>query len=250
MTNPNSRQTLIDYCLRRLGAPVIEINLDEDQIEDRVDEALQFYQTYHSDAILPTYIKHIITEFDTANKYIDIGDHYTYIRRVLPLDTTGSSISMFDARYQIRLNDVYDMSSGIMGNLTSYFQMQQYLGTLDIVLNGTEEYIRFSRHMNRLYMDTDWSQIKVGTYIIIDCDMVIDPQTYTDVYNDMWLKRYTTALIKRQWGANLIKFEGVQLPGGVILNGRQIFDDAMTDIQDLEEELRLNFELPVNFMVG
>ncbi len=252
MAQVNSRQTLIDYCLRKLGAPVVEINVDDDQLDERVDEAIQYYQTYHSDAILPTFVKHQITEFDVANKYIAIADQYTYVRRVLPISAPGSSVNMFDARYQMHLNDIYNMGvfSGVMGNLSYYFQIQQFLGTLDLMINGTEEHIRFSRHQNRLYIDMDWTQVRVGEYIIVDCDVVIDPNTYTEVYNDMWLKRYATALIKRQWGQNMLKFEGMQLPGGVILQGRQMYDDALTEIQDLEDEIRLNHEMPVNFMVG
>lgn len=249
MANPNSRQELLDYCLRNLGAPVLEINVDEDQIEDRIDEALQFYQTYHSDSMLRNYIKHQVTADDVTNKYITVTDRMAYISRVFPFrDSSKSSTNMFDARYQIMLNDVYRM--GHMGDLSNYFQIQQYMNTLDMFLNGTEQ-TRFNRHMNQLFIDTEWgTDIKEGDYIIIDCYEVLDPVVYTDVYNDMWLKRYTTSLIKRQWGANLIKFEGMVLPGGVQLNGRQMFDDANAEIEKLEDELRMNFEMPVDMFIG
>ena len=155
---------------------------------------------------------------------------------------------MFDARYQIHLNDIFDL--GHMGNLANYVQIQQYMSLLDMQLNGAEQ-SRFNRHMNRLYIDTEWGKdIKVGDYIIIDCYETVDPTTYTDVYNDMYLKRYLTSLIKRQWGSNLIKFEGMQLPGGVQLNGRQLFDDATQELQQLEEEIRMNHEMPVDFFSG
>ena len=248
MANPSSRQELIDYCLRRLGAPVIEINIDDDQLEDRVDEALQFYQTYHSDAIIRTYVKHQVTATDIANEYISLNDQYTYVRKVFPFSEENSSINMFDARYQIHLNDIFDM--GAMGNLSNYVMTQQYMSTLNQMLNGSEQ-IRFSRHQNRLYIDTDWGvDIKEDQYIIVDVDAVIDPTQFSEVYNDMWLKRYTTALIKQQWGVNLSKFEGMQLPGGVILNGRATMEDANAEIEKLEEEIRLNFEMPVDFYVG
>ena len=248
MANPNSRQELVDYALRRLGAPVIEINLDEDQIEDRVDEALQFYQTYHSDAIIRTYLKHQITATDINNGYVDVANQYTYVRSVFPIGDENASINMFDARYQIHLNDLYDMRNG--GSLSFYYQTQQYLSTMNTILNGNVTPIRFSRHQDRLHLDIDWEEMNAGEYIIIDCDAIIDPGTFTQVYNDMWLKRYVTALLKQQWGVNLSKFEGMQLPGGVILNGRAIMEDALTEIDKLEEEIRMNFEMPVDFFTG
>ena len=248
MANPSTRTELADYCLRKLGHPVVEINIDDDQLEDRIDEALQTFQEYHSDAIIRTYVKHQITATDVANEYISIPTQYTYVKRVLPFTEENSSINMFDARYQIHLNDIFDM--GHLGNLSNYFQIQSYMTTLDMLLNGSE-HIRFNRHMNRLYIDTDWgSDLKEGQYIIVDAMAIVDPTTYSDVYNDLWLKKYTTALIKKQWGSNILKFEGMQLPGGVILNGRQIYDDAITELEDLIQELRNNYEMPVDFMVG
>jgi hypothetical protein len=250
MANPTSRNELIDYCLRRLGAPVIEINVDDDQLEDRIDEALQFYQTYHSDAIIKTYVKHQITAFDVANGYIDLDNKYTYVRRILPLGDENSSINMFDARYQMSLNDVYNLRGGSLSGIDSYYQTQQYVSTLSLLLDGTPA-VRFSRHQDRLHIDVDWGEdIKEDDYIIIDADAIIDPGSFSDVYNDMWLKRYATALIKEQWGQNISKFEGMQLPGGVILNGRAIMEDARTEIEKLEEEIRMNFEMPVDFYVG
>lgn len=249
MANPNSRQTLIDYCLRVLGAPVIEINIDDDQISDRIDEAIQFYQEYHSDAIIRTYRKHQITQQNITDGYIDIPDQLLYVSRIFPLaNNSTSSSGMWSARYQMHLNDVYDLQYA--GALVNYEMTRQFLEMLDMQLNGVPP-VRFNRHMNRLFIDLDWSyRITAGEYIMVDAYTTIDPNTYTDVYNDMFLKKYCTALIKRQWGANLIKFEGMQLPGGVTINGRQIFEDANADVQKLEEEMELKYQKPVDFFVG
>jgi len=248
MANPTTRAELADYCLRKLGAPVLEINVDVDQVEDRIDEALQYFQAYHDDAIVRTYRKHQITSTDITNEYITIPDGITSVRRIFPLTAENSSVNMFDARYQIMLNDIFDL--GHMGNLSNYVQIQQYMQTLNMELNGLPQ-TRFNRHMDRLFIDLDWSEeFEAGDYIVIDGMEIVDPGTYADVYNDLWLKRYATALIKRQWGENLIKFENMQLPGGVLMNGAVILDAAMTEIDKLEEEIRLNWEKPVDFMVG
>jgi len=248
MAVPNSRQTLIDYCLRTLGEPVLEVNVDEDQLSDRIDEALQFYQEYHSDAIYKVYHKHQITAADISNEYISIPDAITTVQRIFPLNDENSSINMFDARYQIHLNDIFDLRNA--GALSNYYQTQQYMSTIDLLLNGTEQ-VRFNRHMNRLYIDADWGEdLKENDYIIVDAYRIVDPDTHTDVYNDMFLKRYAVALIKKQWGANLIKFEGMQLPGGVTLNGRQLYDDAVTEIAAVEEQMQLKYEMPPDFFMG
>jgi hypothetical protein len=248
MAVPNSRQTLIDYCLRTLGEPVLEVNIDEDQLSDRIDEALQFYQEYHSDAIYKVYHKHQITAADITNEYISIPDAITTVQRIFPLNDENSSINMFDARYQIHLNDIFDLRNA--GALSNYYQTQQYMSTIDLLLNGTEQ-VRFNRHMNRLYIDADWGEdLKENDYVIVDAYRIVDPDTHTDVYNDMFLKRYAVALIKKQWGANLIKFEGMQLPGGVTLNGRQLYDDAVTEIAAVEEQMQLKYEMPPDFFMG
>ena len=249
MAKPNSRQTFIDYCLRSLGAPVIEINVDDDQLDDRVDEALQFYQHYHDDAIEKIYLKHEVTQTDIDNGYIAINDLITDVVRVLPLRETVSSTDMFDIRYQIHLNDIYAL--GFMGSLTEYVMAQQWLSLLDLVIDSDEKHVNFERHMNRLTIHMDWSEeVEVGDHLLIECYRIIDPDTFTDVYNDYFLKRYATALIKKQWGQNLIKFEGMVMPGGVTFNGRQLFDDAVQELEQLVEEARLNWEKPVDFMTG
>ena len=251
MAVPNSRSTLIDYCKRRLGDPVIEINVDEDQLEDRVDEALQYYQEYHSDATVRTYLKHLVTATDVSNEYISLSNDILFVSKLFPLSSSfNSSFNFFDIKYQMMLNDIADLQN-FAGDLAYYEQMQQYLSLLDIKLNGHAQ-VQFSRKQNRLYIFGDFQDgdIKAGEYLVAEVYQIVDPTTHTSVFNDMWLKEYTTALIKQQWGANLIKFDGVQLPGGIVLNGRQIFDDATTDIDKLRETIRSEHEMPPDFFVG
>ncbi len=321
MAKPNSRQTFSDYCLRSLGAPVIEINVDEDQIDDRIDEALQFYQFYHADSIEKFYLKHKVTNStltltasvagnfqvgetitggtsgakatiktaaatkitynqlddtnvafaanetitgdttsatatissiskgDIENGYIALNDAITDVVRVMPIRDSVTSTDMFDVRYQIHLNDIH--SVGFMGNLTEYVMSRQFLSLLDVVVDSDEKQINFDRHKNRLDIFMDWDEeVDVDDYLVVECYRIIDPDTFTDVYNDYFLKRYATALIKRQWGTNLLKFEGMVMPGGVTFNGRQLFDDANEEITRLEEEARLNWEQPIDFMTG
>jgi hypothetical protein len=249
MAKPNSRQTFIDYCLRSLGAPVVEINVDDDQVEDRVDEALQFYQHYHSDAIEKVYLKHQVTSADMTNGYIPINSLITDVVRVMPIRDTTSTNSLFDVKYQIHLNDVYSL--GFLGSLVDYEMTQQWMSLLDDIMDPDDKHISFERHKNQLRIDMDWSkEVVVDQYIVIECYRIIDPDTYTDVYNDYYLKKYATALIKQQWGQNLLKFEGMTMPGGVQFNGRQIFDDAKEDLEKLTEEVRLNWEQPVDFYTG
>jgi hypothetical protein len=250
MAVPNSRQSLIDYCLRQLGDPVIEINVDPDQIEDRVDEALQYYQEYHDDATVRTYLKHQITSTDIANEYITLPSSVLFLSHLFPIKGGSITRDFFDIKYQLHLNDIANLQT-YMGDLAYYEQMQQYLSLIDMKLNGTPQ-VQFVRKQNRLYIFGDFADndLEVGDYVVAEVYQLIDPDTFTSIYNDKWLKEYTTALIKRQWGANLIKFEGMQLPGGVTLNGRQLFEDAMADIERLREEIRLNEEMPINFFVG
>ena len=248
MAIPTTRATLIDYCKRKLGAPVLEVNVDDDQIEDRVDEALQFYQEYHSDAVFKTYLKHQITSTDVTNGYLTLNDAVISVQRILPLSEENSSINMFDVKYQMHFNDMYNL--GFQGNLSNYAMTKSYMSTLDMVMNGPDM-VRFNRHMNRLFLDIDWEEEgTVGKYVIVDALRIVDVSSYADVYNDMFLKRYTTALIKQQWGANLLKFDQVLLPGGVMLNGRQIYDDATGEIGAIEEEMQLKYEMPPEFFTG
>jgi len=246
----NSRQELIDYCLRALGSPVIEVNVESSQLTDRVDEALSLYQEYHSDAIKREFLKHQITAADMVNNYITVGANLTSVTRILPL-ATSSSGGMFNVNYQLALNDVYDIRGGnVVGNVASFYQTQQTISMLNDIF-GTDAHTRFQRHGNKLHIDVEWGvDIKEGDFIVIEGFVIVDPEEYTEVYNDFYLKRYTTQLIKRQWGINLKKFEGMLLPGGVTFNGQILFDEANAEILALEEEIRLNWELPVDFCIG
>lgn len=251
MANPSTRQDLIDYCLRRLGDPVIEINVDIDQLEDRVDEALQYWQQYHSDATYRTYISHLVSDSDVSNEYVDVASDVLYVSRLFSISSSfNTSFNFFDIKYQMMLNDIADMQN-FAGDLAYYEQLNQYLSLLDMKLNGHPQ-TTFSRHMNRLYLHGDFNDkdVQAADYIVYEAWKTVDPSAHTNVWNDMWLKEYTTALIKQQWGSNLIKFEGMQLPGGVTLNGRQIFDDAVSEIERLREKIRLEFEMPADFFVG
>jgi hypothetical protein len=247
MATVTTREQLKDYCLRRLGAPVIEINVDENQIEDRIDDAFQFYREYHFDAVELVYLKHEFTVGDITNQYISVPDTVVGVNRILPFSNKSDGTNIFSVRYQILLNDLYSLMST---NIIYYYQVKQELELINQILVGTKP-VRFNRHMNRLYIDMDWTADAVpGDFIIVECYRILDPETYRDVYNDMFLKRYCTALIKRQWGENLKKFNGVQLPGGVTINADQIYQDALTEITQIEAEMQSRFELPVDFFTG
>ena len=251
MAAPNSRDTLIDYCKRRLGDPVIEINIDDEQVEDRIDEALQYYQEYHTDATVRTYLQHLVTATDVTNKYIPISTNTLFVSKVFPLSRTfGDNMNFFDIKYQMMLNDIADLQN-FAGDLGYYEQLNQYLSMLDMKLNGHPQ-VTFSRHQDRLYLHGDFEtqDIKEGEYLVAEVYNIVDADSHTSIYNDMWLKEYSTALIKQQWGANLIKFEGVMLPGGVTFNGRQLYDDATQEIQQLRERIRDEHDLPPDFFVG
>jgi len=246
-SSPATRQELIDWCFRRLGDDVIEINVSDQQAEDRIDEAFQFYRDYHFDAIEQVYLKQQITQQDITNQYIELNDLITGVARVLPFTARTRGIDLFDIRYQILLNDIYSIQST---DIIYYNQVKTQLNLLNDLLVGQKP-IRFNRHQNRLYIDMDWSaDVAVGEYIIVECFRVIDPNTYPDVYNDSFLKRYAYALIKMQWGNNLKKFEGVQLPGGVTLNGQKVFDEAMEEIEALRQEADSRYTLPCDFFTG
>lgn len=250
MASPNSRQSLIDYSLRKLGDPVIEINVDQDQIEDKVDDALQKYREFHSDATVRIFLKHQLTAADITNKYITLSDDILFVSKVFPFNPTFGTTNMFDIKYQMMLSSMGDFMH-FAGGMSYYYQMQQYLDFLDMLLDGTP-LTTFSRKQNRLYIhgSLEDKDLVEGQYLIAEVFQIIDEDSHTSVWDDMWLKEYTTALIKQQWGMNLIKFEGMQLPGGVTINGRQIFDDANAEIERLEEKIRSEHELPVDFFMG
>jgi hypothetical protein len=243
-----SRTAFKSYCQRKLGSPVIQINVSDDQIEDRIDDALEYYQDYHFDAVEDTYVPYKLTVDDITNNYITTDQSIIGIKQVIPLYQKNSfSTNMFDVKYQLFLNDVYNLSSAEM---LTYQVTQDHLQMVNTIIHGTVP-IRYQRHMNKLFMDVDWGfDIKVDEYVIMEVTKIIDPNIYTDVWNDRWLKRYATALIKKQWGENLGKFDGVQLPGGITFNGANILQEAKEEIQVLEEQMSLNYELPVDIMIG
>lgn len=254
MATPNSRQTLIDYALRRLGEPVIEINVDEDQISDRVDEAFQIYNEYHMDGTSRIYIEYTLTEDDITNQYITVSDSIITVLRMMPIDSNyAGGVGMFGVKYQMMLQNITDLQN-YWGDLAYYQQIQQQLELLDMTLNGTPQ-VNFIRRQNRLYINGDIADgdLQVGDKVALEVMMAINPSgtgTSTSIYNDMFIKELLTVLIKEQWGQNMSKFEGVQLPGGVTLNGRQILDDAKLEKEKIMERLRLEFEQPVDFFVG
>ena len=227
---------------------MLEINVDDDQVNDRIDEAFQFWNEYHMDATLKTYRKVQVTDQIIDDSYIDLPDSCLCVTRVFPFTNNSSNSSgMFSARYQMHLNDIYDLQYA--GALVNYVESRQFLESLDMLLNGTPA-IRFNRHTNRMYMDIDTSTLTEDDWIIIEAYETLDHGTYTKVYNDMFLKKYSTALIKRQWGQNMSKFEGMQLPGGVTMNGMKILDDANAEIEKLEADMELKYAKPVDFFIG
>ena len=336
MTQPTSRATLKDYAKRQLGHPVVELNLDDDQMEDRIDDALEYFQEYHFDATEPTFLKHQITgstlkltanvvftagetitggttgvratvhEYHSANttiryknpevksggdgntfyanttttfgnnetvtgsdsgasattasssanslgdfdnQYISITENIIGVKGVIPFyrETEGST-NMFSVNYQYALNDLYRMGTG--AQMSNYVFTQQHLTTINNLFNTMPRF-RFNRHTDRLYLDIRWGEdVNIDDFIVAECYTITDPSSFSDVYGDMFLKKYVTSLFKKQWGQNLIKFEGLQLPGGVTLNGRQLYDDAVQELDKIEEEVQLKYQLPDDFMIG
>lgn len=242
-----TREQLKEYCLRELGAPVLEINVDEDQLEDRIDEAVEYFRIYHHEGTEKIYLKHQITQTDIDNKYIPVPDLVYGITRVFPIvAATSSSNSIFDLQYQLRLNDLYDLTST---SIIYYESVMNHLALLDLVLNGHPLY-RFNRLQNRLHLDINWQEdITVGQYILVEAYRALDPTTFPKMWNESWLKHYTTALFKKQWGTNLKKFQGLQLPGGVTIDGDSIYKEAKDEIEALEQDL-LNKSAPLEFFMG
>jgi hypothetical protein len=242
-----SRQGLIDYCLRSLGEPVVEINVDDRQVEDRIDEAIEYFRQYHYDGIEKVYLKHQITQQDVTNQYIPVSDLIYGVSRVFPVASgTSTSKSIFDLQYQLRLNDLYDLTST---SIIYFSQVMSHLSLLDQILNGHPIY-RFNRLTNKLYIEASWTEeMMVGNYILVECYRALDPEVVTRMYNDSWLKHYATALIKKQWAVNIKKFSGLQLPGGVTLDGDGLYQEATSEIKELEESM-LNKAAPLEFFLG
>ena len=247
MAAPTTRSTFKDYCLRRLGYPVIDINVDAEQIQDRIDDALDKYRDYHYDGTERVLISHKVTAEDRTNKYISLAENIIAVTRVLDIGDAINSSNLFNIRYQIHLNDLFDFSST---SYVSYVMAMRHVETLEEIFVGSKP-IRFNRHMDRLHIDMKWTEdIEVGEYLVIDGYRTVDPEVYADVWNDPWLKRYATALIKQQWGSNLSKFEGIPLPGGIQFNGLRITQEAAEEINKMEEEINSSYSLPVFDMVG
>jgi hypothetical protein len=317
MAKPQTRTQFKDYCLRRLGFPVITINVDEDQIDERIDDALQFFNDYHFDGVQKMYMKHMLTSEDIERRWIYVPDAVTFVTGVLPFDDSNSSINMFDLRYQLRLHDLYDFTSV---SYVSYEITMQHIRSLNLLFSGTPQF-RFNRHQNKLFLDIQWDQMRAGEYVIVDCYRKLNPDSMSlsgtlngsqgsktiigtntifdqeilendfirfsdgrnlqvrrikspteiemvyeletdvvgltaikeglsDVYDDRFLKRYTTALIKRQWGENLKKFGGITMPGGVTLNGKEIYDEAIEEINRIEDEIYNLNSLPSEIYTG
>ena len=280
MAQPSTRNELKEYCLRQLGAPVLEINLADEQCQDLIDDAIQYFQERHFDGVLNTYLKYKITQddIDRGTAKPDVGPGITTTSATSTID--GSSIqfdwkensnylqvppsvigvnkifhfdgsntltnNMFSVKYQLFLNDVYYWGAV---ELLSYAMTKTYLEDINFLLT-TEKQIRFNQRMDRLYLDIDWESMTVGDYLIMDCWRTLDPNDYSRVWNDSFLKRYLTAIMKRQWGQNLLKFQGVKLPGGIELNGRQIYDDAEKDLEIIREQMSNMYEMPPLDMIG
>jgi len=242
----SSREEFKEYCLRKLGKPVLEINVDEDQIEDRIDEALKYYWDYHFDGTEKVYYKHQITATDIANKYIPIPQNIIGAVNIFDVGDYISVNNIFNIRYQIALNDLYTLT---YQSMVPYYMAFQQIQLLEQLLVGKQP-VRYNRHTNKLYVDMNWEKVNEGNYLIVEAYQIVDPDEYADVWNDRWLQKYATQLIKKQWGTNLTKFIGVQLPGGIQFNGEKIYNDAETEIEKLESEMINSYSLPVVDMIG
>ena len=281
MAKPSTRQGLIDYCLRKLGAPVLEINVADDQIDDLVDDAIQLFNERHFDGVERMYLKYKITEEDinrgqakntdgvgivtttatstniagygttTSNWYetsnfLQVPDSILGVEKIFKFDTSSISGGMFSIKYQLFLNDLYYFNSV---ELLQYAMVKSYLEDIDFLLT-TDKQIRFNKRQDRLYMDIDWGAETAGNWLILDCYRALDPKSFTQVYNDPFLKLYLTALIKRQWGQNLSKFRGVKLPGGIEMNGGEILQQAESEIESLRSRMASEYELPPYDFIG
>tara|TARA_B100000282_G_scaffold118549_1_gene84461 strand:+ start:2915 stop:3760 length:846 start_codon:yes stop_codon:yes gene_type:complete len=281
MAQPSNRSELVNYCKRQLGAPVLEINVADEQVDDLVDDALQYFHERHFDGVIQTYLKYKITQddidrgrargdnkkvgivtttettsivgtattftYEENSNYLQIPPSVIGVNKIYHFDGANATTNnMFSMKYQMFLNDIYYWGSM---EILTYAMTRRYLEDLQFLLT-TEKQIRFNQRQDRLYLDIDWGNVRVGEYMVIDCYRLLDPNTYAGVWNDSFLKRYLTALIKRQWGQNLIKFQGVKLPGGVELNGRQIYDDAEKELENIREIMSNTYELPPMDMIG
>jgi hypothetical protein len=280
VAKPSTRQELVDYCLRQLGAPVLEINVADEQVDDLVDDTIQYFNERHYDGVEKMYLKYKITQddidrgrakgtngigivtttgtsnivgfgtttfnfYETSN-YIQVPSSVIGIEKIFKFDTSTISGGMFSIKYQLFLNDLYQFNSV---DLLTYAMTKSYLEDIDFLLT-TDKQVRFNKRQDRLYLDIDWGAQSKDTYLVLECYRALDPESFSQVYNDSFIKKYLTALIKKQWGQNLIKFQGVKLPGGVELNGRQMYDDAQRDLEDIKQRMSSEYELPPLDFIG
>jgi hypothetical protein len=275
MAKPTTKQELIDHCLRKLGAPVLEVNVSEEQLDDCIDDAIQYFQERHFDGVERMYLKYKITQddldrgranapsgtgmvgttatgggfsntwYENAN-FINVPDSVIGVEKVFKFDTSSISGGMFSIKYQLFLNDLYFFNSV---ELLQYQMTKRYLEDIDFLLT-TDKQIRFNKRQDRLYLDIDWGSQDKDQYLVLDCYRALDPSTFSGVYNDSFLKRYCTALIKKQWGQNLIKFKGVKLPGGIEFNGREIYQDGVEEVNSIRDQMSSTYELPPLDMIG
>jgi len=246
MALPTSRATFKEYCLRALGKPVIEINVDDDQVDDRVDEALKTYWDYHFDGTEKIYYKYQITEQTKIDRYVPMPQNVIGVINLFPVGQALNTNNLFNIRYQIALNDLYTLTSVSM---VPYYMALTHVQFLEQMLVGQQP-IRYNRHVNRLYIDMDWNILNSCDHIIAEAYQIVDPDVYTDAWADRWLLRYATCLIKQQWGTNLKKFGSMQLPGGLTFNGQQIYDEATQERDKLEQEMISSYSLPVTDFIG
>lgn len=253
MATPSSRTELKNYCLRKLGFPVIDINVDEDQLEDRIDDALQKFRDYHYDGTTRSWLAHKLTASDISNKYIQLPDSIIGVSKVFPYtgstqsSTSSAGFNIFDINYQLRLNDFYNLTSS---SYTYYVIAREHLSMLDMIITGEYPYT-YNKKTNRLNLQIQMNnRFVAGNFMVFECFRIVDPDSYGKVFDDPWIKEYTAQLFKRQWGENLKKYDNYVLPGGLTINGQKIWDEAMIEIEKLEEKLRDTFEEPTPFLVG
>ena len=252
MAQPYTRATLKDYCLRKLGFPVVDINVDDDQLEDRIDDALQLFNEFHYNGTERVYLAQQVTSADIANQYVNLADSIIGITRVFPMlgSTVGSTSSqgfnMFDINYQLRLNDFYNLTSS---SYTYYVIAREHLAMLDMIVTGLPPFT-FNKHTHKLHVQTDWNRYISGSYLCFEAHRIVDQDTYESIFNETWVKNYTSQLFKRQWGENLKKYGNYVLPGGLVINGQTIWDEASAEIEKLEIKLRDTYEEPTAFIVG
>lgn len=271
MAQPSSRAELKEYCLKQLGKPVLEINVDDDQIDNLMDDAIQYFHERHFDGIERVFLKHQLQPgekeilrsgiqtstgnsnvgittvmWEEATNFLKLPDTIIGVNSVFKVDSSTISSGLFNIKYQIFLNDLYYYGAL---DLLNYAMVKTHLEDISRILTPDVQ-LRFNKKQHRLYLDIDWKQVDPDTWIILDCYRIVNPADFPKIYNDFWLKRYLTALIKRQWGMNMSKFNGVQLPGGITLNGRQLYEDAIRELEEIEQKLKTEYEMPPLDLIG